>query len=58
MNALTSTKNFVRRNQTKILVTALVVTTTVAVVLKTGVNAQNQFLKDNGLFEKYYDIEA
>jgi hypothetical protein len=47
-------KEFVRRNQTKILVTTTVVATSAALVMKAAVNQHNQFLRDNGLFDTYY----
>lgn len=56
-NKMTSIKNFVARNQTKILTTALVVTTTIAVVEQIGVREHNQFLKDHDLYEAYYTPE-
>jgi CHASE2 domain-containing sensor protein len=54
---LNSAKNFVVRNKTKILVTALVVTTTVAVIEQTGIRSLNAFLKENNLYDTYYRLE-
>lgn len=54
---LVSAKNAVARNQTKILVGALVVTTTTTVILFKACQAHNEFLKENDLFEKYYTTD-
>lgn len=51
---LDSIKNFVRRNQTKILVTTTVVSTTVAVATQLGRRSVDKFLKENDLYDAYY----
>jgi len=53
-NPITTTKNFVVKNKTEILICALAATTTVIVLLKIGVNQHNAFLTEKGLFDEYY----
>jgi hypothetical protein len=53
-----SAKNFVKRNQTKILITTTVVATSAAMLMKASLNAHDQFLKDNGLYDTYYTPDA
>lgn len=48
--------NFVKRNERKILVTTTVVSTTAAVVMRTGIHQHNEFLKERGLFDEFYAI--
>lgn len=45
------------RNKTTILASALIVTTTVAVLEQKGIRSLNQFLKDHDLYEDYYAME-
>lgn len=54
---LASVKQFVARNERKILVTTAVVTTTAAVVMRLGIKQHNDFLKENGLYEKFYEVD-
>lgn len=54
---LASVKQFVARNERKILVTTAVVTTTAAVVTRLGIKQHNDFLKENGLYEKFYEVD-
>lgn len=54
---IVSAKNIVRRNQTKILATVAVVTTTIAVVQQIGLQQHNEFLKDHDLFDTYYAMD-
>jgi hypothetical protein len=51
---LASVKNFVVRNQTKILVTTTVVSTTVAVATQLGRRSVDKFLKERDLYDEYY----
>jgi hypothetical protein len=50
---LNSAKNIVQQHQTKILGTAVVLTTTVAVLQKRGLNQHNDFLKEKGLHDEF-----
>lgn len=50
------TVNFVRRNERRILITTTVVSTTAAVVMRTGIKQHNEFLKEHGLFDQFYEI--
>jgi hypothetical protein len=51
-----SAKDFVVRNERKILVTALVVTTTTAVLMRTGLAQHDAFLKEHNLYEAFYTL--
>lgn len=55
-NRIVTAKNFVVRNERKILITTAVVTTTAAVVMRTGIKQHNDFLKENGLYDAFYAI--
>jgi hypothetical protein len=51
---LVSTKNFVRRHQTQILITTTVVATAIALGMKKGLNEHDEFLKEHDLYDEYY----
>lgn len=55
-NPLTSVKNLVVKHERKILVTTTVVSTTAAVLMRTGIAQHNAFLKEHGLFEQFYAL--
>ena len=55
---LAATKNYIVRNQNKLLGAALIVTTTACVTMKLGLVQHDTFLKEHDLFEKFYNIEA
>lgn len=55
-NRIVTAKNFVVRNERKILVTTAVVTTTAAVLMKTGIKQHNEFLREHDLFDKFYEL--
>lgn len=52
-----SAKNKISENKTKILGTALVVTTTAAVLLKIGHLQKDNFLKEKGLYDEYWHMD-
>lgn len=54
MNPLKSAKNFVVRHKTRLLVTTTVLSVTTVAVMKVGLNQHNEFLKAEGLFDKFY----
>ncbi len=54
---LVTAKNFVVKNKTKILVTALVVTTTAALLMRTGIAQHNAFLKEHDLYDAFYALD-
>ena len=54
---LAPVKNFLVRNERRILVTATVVSTTAAVVFRTGIHQHNEFLREHGLYDEFYSIE-
>lgn len=56
-NPLPSIKNFVRRNERKILLTTTVVSTTAAVIFRTGIAQHNEFLKQHELYEAFYALD-
>ena len=49
-------KNFVVKHQTKILITTTLVSTGAAVVFRTGIEQHNAFLKEQGLYEHFYNV--
>lgn len=54
LKSIDSAKNFVRRHQTKILITTTVISTTAAVLFRTSLTQHDNFLKDHDLYETYY----
>lgn len=50
-------RNFIRRNKTKILATALVVTTTGLVLTRIGLKQHDEFLKEHDLYDAFYAPE-
>jgi hypothetical protein len=54
MNKIRSAKNTVVAHKTAILVTALVVTTSVAVLRGSGIKSLNAFLTEHDLYNAYY----
>lgn len=55
-NPLTTVKKFVAKHERKILVTTTVVSTTAAVMMRTGIAQHNAFLKEHGLYEQFYNM--
>jgi len=53
LEKINSAKNFVKRNQTKILVSALTITTTSAALMKIGLKQHDEFLKEHDLYEAF-----
>lgn len=53
---LVSAKTTVAANRTRILVTALVVTTTVAVIERVGLKQHDDFLREHNLFDAFYTL--
>lgn len=53
---LTSAKDVVVAHRTVILVSALVVTTTGAIIQKSALKDHNEFLRKEGLYDKYYEL--
>ena len=49
-------KNAYVKHERKILVTATVLSTGYAVVMRSGIAQHNAFLKEHGLFEQFYAI--
>lgn len=56
-NKLSSAKNTVARNKTKILVTTTVVATGAAALMRIGIKQHNEFLKEKGLYEEFYKMD-
>lgn len=54
-NPVVAVKNFVKRNERRILITTTVVSTTAAVLMRTGIAQHNEFLKQHGLYEQFYN---
>jgi hypothetical protein len=53
-NALVSTKNFVVRNKTRILVTTTATAVTLVVIQARGLKLHNEFLEEHGLTDEFY----
>lgn len=51
---IVSAKNFVVKNKTKILVTALIVTATIAAGERYGLHQHDKFLKEHDLYDTYW----
>ena len=49
-------KNFVVRNERRILLTTTVVSTTAALVMRSGIAQHNAFLKEHGLYDQFYAV--
>lgn len=45
-----------RKHERKVLIAATVVSTTAAVLMKSGVAQHNAFLKEHGLYEQFYNL--
>lgn len=55
-NPVVRAKNWVVRNERKILITTTVVSTTAAVLMRTGIKQHNQFLREHGLYDQFYAL--
>lgn len=53
-NTAVTVKNAVVRNKTRILGTALVITTGIAALQNAGLKQHDEFLKANGLYDEFY----
>lgn len=49
-------KNFVARNERKILLTTTVTSTAMALVMRSNIAKHNEFLKEHELFNAFYEI--
>lgn len=56
-DVLTSVKKFYLKHERKIVYSALAVTTTGMLLFRSGVKAQNKFLKEKGLYDEYYYLD-
>lgn len=54
---LCSTKETVKRNQTRILTTALIATTTTAAIMIRAKRHSDAFLKEHDLYDTYYAMD-
>lgn len=57
MNQIPSAKNVWARNKNRIIITAAVVATTAAVIMKQGLNQHDAFLKEHDLYNEFYQPE-
>lgn len=55
-NPVVRVKNFYLRNERRILITTTVVSTTAAVLMRTGIAQHNEFLKQHGLYDQFYAL--
>lgn len=51
---VTTVRNFLKRNERRILITTTVVSTTGAVLMYRNVSALNEFLKEHDLLDQFY----
>lgn len=56
-NQITSVKKFWAKNKDRILITSTVVLASVATIQQIGVRQHNDFLKEHGLFDEFYNPE-
>lgn len=47
-----------KKHERKILIATTVTSTGVAVLMRAGISQHNAFLKEHGLYEQFYNIEA
>lgn len=55
-STVTKLKNTWRKHERKVLITTTVLSTTAAVVFRTGIAQHNAFLKEHGLYEQFYNL--
>lgn len=55
-NPVATIKNVLKKHERKILIATTVVSTTSAVLMKTGLAQHNAFLKEHGLFDEFYGL--
>lgn len=48
--------NVVKKHERKILITTTVLSTTAAVLMRSGLAQHNAFLKEHGLYEQFYAV--
>ena len=54
----TKVANTWKKHERKILIATSVTSTAAAVVFRSGIAQHNAFLKEHGLYEKFYEIET
>lgn len=55
-NPVRTLVNGVRKHERKILITATVISTGAAVMMRSGIAQHNAFLKEHGLYEQFYAL--
>ena len=55
---LNKTASFYQKHERKIFGTALVLTTSAAVLMRLGLVQHDKFLIEKGLYDEYYDVEG
>ena len=55
-NPVATLVNAVKKHERKILITTTVVSTTAAVLMRSGIAQHNAFLKEHGLYEQFYAL--
>lgn len=55
-NPVRTLVNGARKHERKILITATVVSTTAAILMRSGLAEHNAFLKEHGLYEQFYAL--
>mgnify|MGYP003436079257 CR=1 FL=1 len=53
-NPIATVGKTLKRHERKILITITVVSTTAAVLMRTGIAQHNAFLKEQGLYDQFY----
>lgn len=46
----------VKKHERKILITTTVISTTAAVLMRSGISQHNAFLKEHGLYDQFYAL--
>lgn len=53
-NKIASAKNFVKRNERRIMLGTIAVISTVTVLQQSGIKSLNEFLEEKDLYDEYY----
>lgn len=54
----TKATNAWKKHERKILIATTVTSTAAAVLMRSGIAQHNAFLKEHGLYEQFYNVEA
>ena len=57
-SVLTTIGSFYKRNERRILITTTILSTGSAVLMRSGIASHNEFLKEKGLYDEFYNVLA